>query len=117
MNPMTPVQKLSAAASGAIVAGILGVMLTAFGNAISGAPLGIWATIILAVALGAWFGRLAGAIAGATGGALLVALVGGALLLRRRAPLATAAAVLNAMNIGFTAGTGTAMLPGRGLTS
>jgi hypothetical protein len=30
---------------------------------------------------------------------------------------ATAAAVLNAMNIGFTAGTGTAMLPGRGISS
>lgn len=29
----------------------------------------------------------------------------------------TAAAVLNAMNIGFTVGSGTAMLPGRGLTS
>ena len=30
---------------------------------------------------------------------------------------ATAAAVLNAMNIGFTVGAGTAMLPGRGLLS
>lgn len=76
-------EQVSATASGAVVASIVGVMLTALGNVISGSLLGTWATIIFVVALGGWFGRLAGAIAGAICGTLFVAfgsLVGGSIL-------------------------------------
>lgn len=73
-------QRLTAATGSALLGGLCGCILTAFGNTISSSRLGMGTTVVLTALLGGLLGRFPGALLGGMGGVLLVAfgsLIGG----------------------------------------
>jgi hypothetical protein len=75
--------RFAASIGSAAVGGLCGVLLAAFGNSISGSPLGSGVMIGLTVLAGGRLGRLPGAVLGGVCGMLLVALgslVGGSIV-------------------------------------
>ena len=76
-------QKFASASGSALVGGIIGALLAAFGNAISSSLIAVVVTILLATAIGGWLGRVSGAIIGGIYGALLAAfgsVIGGSVI-------------------------------------
>lgn len=75
--------RLAITGGSALLGGMVGVLLTAFGNGISSSVTGASVTILLACIIGGWSGRLAGAVVGAICGGFLVAfgsVIGGSVL-------------------------------------
>src|SRR4051812_32272834 len=83
MKRLPVMHRIGATSGSALLGGGCGILLIALGSTISGTPLGVGATVVLAIVLGAGVGQLTGAILGGICGVLLVALgtvVGGSTL-------------------------------------